>query len=65
MKAAATIDGIRRMVRVGRDGKNRYCIYHYWYNVRVPRMMAIQRRVLAGGLTKKAAYGMLKLLKEK
>jgi hypothetical protein len=59
MKAVAVIDDIHRWVKTGRDGKNRYCIYYYGIERNV-----LKRCVIAGGLTKAAAYGMLKLLGE-
>lgn len=46
-------------MRIGRDGKNRYCLHylvHYVVNGKRERV------VLAGGLTKLAAYKMFELL---
>ena len=63
MKKVATIDGIRRLLRVGRDGKNRYCIYYFYFTHR-RYGPAIFRKVVVGGLTKLAAYGTMKLLEE-
>ena len=47
-----------RLVRIGRDGKNRYCLYHYEFTPTPIRV------VVAGGLTKLAAWALLKLMKE-
>ena len=65
MKKVATLDGTRRLLRVGRDGKNRYCIYYLTWILKGGERAAVthsfKREVVAGGLTKLAAYGMMKL----
>jgi hypothetical protein len=45
--------------KVGRDGKNRYCIYYIPISRTAPK-----RVVVASGLTKLAAKKMLELAKE-
>lgn len=57
-------DGRRVWLRVGRDGKNRYCVYHLGWMIRggVREAASYYRNVIAGGLTKLEARGMLKLL---
>lgn len=59
MRKVARVGGLVRLVRIGRDGKNRYCLHylvHYVVNGKRERV------VLAGGLTKLAAYKMFELL---
>lgn len=64
MKVVTRVDGQTRLVRVGRDGKNRYCLYYN--NLKGgPSGFVRVRIVVAGGLTKLGAAGMLKLMKEK
>lgn len=58
--AVVDYDGRRYLVRIGRDGKNRYCLYHF----SVAGHFYLRRTVIAGGLTKLAARAMLKLMKE-
>lgn len=59
MKRIVEFDGVTRLVRIGRDGKGRYCLY---YNVHHTVLPKTTRAVLAGGLTKLAAYKMFDLL---
>ena len=54
-------DKLKWWGKVGRDGKNRYCIYYI--PILKPKT-APKRVVVAGGLTKLAAKKMLELAKE-
>ncbi len=61
MRKVARIGDRTRLVRVGRDGKNRYCLFYYEF-VFIPEKT--RRIVVAGKLTKLEARGMLKLLEK-
>ena len=61
MKALIPTEHGQRLARVGRDGKNRYCIYYFnfeWGST------LLKRNVVVGGLTKRAAYKLLGVLGE-
>lgn len=59
MRKVARVEGFTRLVRIGRDGKNRYCLYYYEFAFTPGR---IKKVVVTGKLTKLEARGMLKLL---
>ncbi len=59
MRKVARVGVHIRLVRIGRDGKNRYCLYHFDFAA-APNVL--KKVVVAGKLTKLEARGMLKLL---
>ena len=66
-RAVVYMDGVTQLVRIRRDGKNRYCLCYFWhlhYDTGWDTGTRTQRVVIAGGLTKLAARAMLKLMKE-
>lgn len=63
MKGRVTYDGQRRFVRIGRDGKNRYCLFYYGFVMREGGASYF-RNMIAGGLTKLAARALLRTLAE-
>lgn len=56
------MEGGPKLIRIGRDGKNRYCLYYPAWNL-TPYYKT--RKVVMGGLTKLAARKMLDLLGER
>ncbi len=63
MRKAVRFEGHMRLIRIGRDGKNRYCLYYNVHHLGVVPPLT-KRTVIAGGLTKLAAYRMFDLLEK-